>query len=176
LTKKKKKPWGIAVSFLSNATMHYQSGNSSVALTYLDILEHVILRLRLRDNLYQVHYQYFQIFNNDNNFSKALDHFIIAQAYRDSVHSENSKNQIRFLNAKFQSEKKDKEILKSQLTIKRQNLLIISFMLGAAIICGFMIWLFLLYRRLKQFNQKLREKNNLIENQKSEILLKSNEM
>lgn len=176
LAKKKKENWSIAVSYLSIGDMYYRNNRLDIAKTYLDSALSISSQYGLKANLYQVHYQFYLIHSSKEDFHKALEHFVLAQAYKDSIHGEESQKQISYLSARFQSEKKDKELLRNKLTIKRQNLLLVIFMLGGLVIFGFALWLMILHRRMKQYNQKLMEKNIQIENQKDEIDLKRDKL
>lgn len=176
LSKKKKETWGVAVSYLSISHMYYRSEKLDLAKKYLDSSLSISSQYGLKSNLQQIHYQYYLIYSKENSYRKALDHFVLAQAYKDSIHGEDLQKQVSYLNARFQSEKKDKEILKNKLTIRRQQLLIIVFVFGVLVIFAFSVWLLILKNRLKNYNRNLKEKNTQIEKQKNEIIIKSEEV
>lgn len=98
------------------------------AIVYLskgqDLAKQLGVRKMLKDN----YYMFFELYNNDNNPAKALEYYMKWSALKDSLLSERTLNLTEELKAKYESEKKNNEILmlKNQkqldlLTINQQR-------------------------------------------------------
>ncbi len=169
ITIEKKQKWGMASAYLNIASVIIDMGNYEEALLYLDSALVIAEKSRLRNYMKSIHNSYYLCYKKLNDFHNALLHYEISISYKDSIQGEDIQKQIKFLNAKFESEKKDKEIIRSQIVIKRQNLLIIIFIIGVLIIGCFLVWVFYVKQKLKRINLKLNEQNQIISLQKEEI-------
>jgi serine phosphatase RsbU (regulator of sigma subunit) len=170
LTKKDKDElWGLAVSFLNASNLYSLINGERNKLLYLDSAKVLAQQAGLKDILIKINIQYYLHYSNSNNYRKALEHYVIAREYEDSVYGENIMKQINLLNARFQSERKDKEIVRNQAIIKRQRLLIAISTLGAIVVVVFLFGLFKLNQKLKLVNSKLNDKNQFIQTQRDEI-------
>jgi serine phosphatase RsbU (regulator of sigma subunit) len=168
--------WTLSNAYL-NMSLHYEMMNENkLSKVYADSSEVISFKMGLKQNLNLIHFQYYKYYNQLGDYKKALDHYITSDRYKDSVSGENIEKQINFLNAQFQSERKDKEIIRNQLVIKRQRLLIYSFIIGVLTIGGFLFWLIRLYRRLKIYNVNLAKANEYITFQKEEIISQRDEI
>jgi serine phosphatase RsbU (regulator of sigma subunit) len=161
--------WGSAVSYYNASDFYFAIHDEKKALMYLDSAKVLGQETGLKDILIQIHRKYYDYYLKNENYPKALNHYIISKEYQDTVRGENIQKQINLLNARFQSERKDKEIIKNQAIIKRQRLLIAISTLGAIVVGVFLFGLFKLNQKLKLANSKLYDKNQFIQTQRDEI-------
>lgn len=177
LTKKYREDlWGLTASYANASDSHFKLNNDSVALLYLDSAKNLGKQVGKKDVLSNIYMSYFEYYNRIGNYKKALEHYIISREYEDSVSGENISKQINLLNARFQSERKDKELLKNQATIKRQRTLIGFSTIGSIVIGFFLFGFYKLNRKLKIANHKLFEKNQYIQTQHDEIISQRDEI
>ena len=113
------------------------------------------------------------IFSQQNNKAKAFGYLSQAYQLNDSLKQQKNLTQLNFLEASYQSEKKEKEIAqlktvnaeKQLIVVKRKRLLIITGIISTALL----LVLSLLYRNSKQ-KQMLAEKEQKIQDEQIKFL------
>lgn len=112
--------------------------NPDETLRYLDKSKELALKLKDKPLLREIYFQYHNYFKSQNNYEKALQSYRTFNAYRDSVINENTKSNIAELETKYETEKKDNQILQlstdqkiKQLEIEKQKALITGNLLEA---------------------------------------------
>ncbi len=125
-----------------------------------------------------------ELYNKKNDFKKALEYHKLFSDIKDTLLNEKSAKQITEMNAKYESEKKEKNIESltkdkalQQAEVGRQKLIRNSFISGLILVLFFA---FILLNRftikqklnveLNSKNDELLQKNILIENQKEKIV------
>lgn len=111
----------------------------------------------------EIHNNLFALYKETKKFKLALNHFEKFNVFKDSIFEENNIKNINSLNVKYETEKKDKEIIAQKLEIneqddeiqkkKTQN----AYMLGGIIflIVTAILLLFLFKQRQKRKNQEI---------------------
>ncbi len=119
---------------------------------------------------YQVLYQsYYNFYKSQNQYEKALKYYELFIAYKDSISNEAIQKNISELDKKYETAKKDKEIMIIQERIKRQQVYILAAVFGFLIVIIFMLIIYRQYRQKKEAYQKLENQNLEILNQKEEL-------
>lgn len=163
---------------------------NKIALTYLNTgkldlaEEHAFQSLYLADKvgtklrIKEANYTISLIASQKGNFEEALIYYRLSTIYKDSLFNELKAKQIAELQTKYESEQRQKELEikeleleKKQAEIDRQKILLISFIIGLAILLAFTGILFKQNRMIQKANAALAEKNEKIETQKHEIEL-----
>jgi serine phosphatase RsbU (regulator of sigma subunit) len=107
------------------------------------------------------------------NYKKADEYLHLYMLYNDSLHNENSMQAIAEMQARYESEKKEKEILllskDKQITnlslksikdtIKRRRIIIYAMIAGLALVSVFAFFIFSNYKRKQKLNLALEETN-----------------
>ena len=168
--------WGLSITYGNIAQCYIEINDMENAKSYLDSAEFNAIVINMKPiyhNLYSVKYEFFE---KQNDFKNALENYKLHIIYRDSIFEEESNNQILELEAKFESEKKDKELIKAKESEKRKNTIIYSFIV---IIIISLISLILIFRLLilkKHAYNLLIDKNEEINQQKEEIQTQRDEI
>lgn len=111
----------------------------------------------------EIHNNLFSLYKETKRFKLALNHFEKFNVFKDSIFQENKIKNINSLNVKYETEKKDKEIIAQKLELKDQETEIQkkksqnTYMLGGIIflIVIAVLLLFLLKQRKKRKNQEI---------------------
>jgi len=120
------------------------------------------------------------LFDKNGDYKKAYNYHKLYSDIKDTILNEQSGKQIAEMNTKYDSEKKDKELLKKDLEISKQlvetekkhlqrNVFIICF----ALVLALSFFIFRVYSNKRNANILLEIKNTLIENQKQLVEEKS---
>jgi signal transduction histidine kinase len=105
--------------------------DSALVLGYFSKSMALLSRTNDRANLRDLYYQLSTYYTATNNFAAAYDHYRKYILYRDSIVSDNTKSSIAEINTRYETEKKDKEIIRlntaqqiRQLEIEKQRAVI----------------------------------------------------
>jgi len=105
--------------------------DSALVLDYFSKSMRILGPIRDRANLRDLYFQLSDYYTDQRNFAAAYDHYRKYILYRDSIISENTKSSIAEINTRYETEKKDKEIIRlntaqqiRQLEIEKQRAVI----------------------------------------------------
>jgi len=158
LHKKNNDQWGLAYSYIVIADV-YSEKDKSYAAKYLDSAYVIANKLNMKSVFSEVYSRYYTYYYEEKRYKEACNYLKLFHTYKDSIKNESIENQIKLVEVKFDSEKKDKEIVKNQLRIKHQKLTIYSITIAFLFTAIFGFWLFILYRRIKETNKQLEQVN-----------------
>ncbi|MES2593665.1 MAG: tetratricopeptide repeat protein [Bacteroidota bacterium] len=106
-------------------------------------------------------------------YKKAFDYHQLFSNLKDSIFNEQSSKQIAEMNTKYDSEKKDNELIKKDAEIskqqaetEKQNLQRNAFIIGFVLVLGLAFFIYRSFRQKQSVNKSLEAKNKLIEKQK----------
>ncbi len=105
--------------------------DSALVLDYFSKSMNILRPIRDRANLRDLYFQLSDYYTDQRNFAAAYEHYRKYILYRDSIISENTKSSIAEINTRYETEKKDKEIIRlntdqqiRQLEIEKQRAVI----------------------------------------------------
>ena len=158
-----KNPYYLALTHSLLGKIYFKQKRYNNALTETHKGLEIAKSNNNKSNLIEINSQLFSIYSKMDNNKKALFHKNLQYKYKDTVLNEAQKKNINFLNIKYETEKKDKEIIQQQLQLEKTekelqkkktqtNYLvgIASFLLVASILA----W-FLFKQRQKRKNQEI---------------------
>jgi len=161
--------WALSNVYQMTSRVYLSENNTDSAIYFADAAFEIANKLNMKP-LFQACYTiYNDIYYTTGDYKKAYEALAKANAYKDSIFGEESNKQIALLNIKFETTKKDKELIQNQARIKRQQFLIFSFIIGFSILIIFVVWLFRLYKRLHAVNSQLNVQNHQITEQNEAI-------
>ncbi|MFH2141242.1 MAG: tetratricopeptide repeat protein [Bacteroidota bacterium] len=134
-------------------------------------------------NIRNAYHNIADILSRQNNYQEANKYLRLFIQINDSIFSEEAHRQINEIDTKYQTEKKEKEIVilnkekevrslelkKQQVEIENQKIAIISFIAGLLITIFFSVFLFRFFKQKKKANKLLAIRNEQINQQKEEI-------
>ncbi|MDP1745474.1 MAG: tetratricopeptide repeat protein [Bacteroidota bacterium] len=113
------------------------------------------------------------LYDGMGDYKQALEYHKLYSGIKDTLLNEQSSKQITEMNTKYDTEKKDKELIKKDTEITKQQaetdkqiLQRNAFIIGFALVIVLAFFIFKGYRQKQSANKLLEEKNTLIEKQK----------
>lgn len=146
------------------------------AESYLKKLQVITDELNMKSTYKALYHSYYIFYKSLNQFENALKYYELEMAYKDSISSEEVKKNISELDKKYETAKKDKEIVANKERIKLQQSYIITVIIGLVVVVIFMIIIFRQYRQIRQANIKLEHQNQEILKQKEAIRTYADEL
>lgn len=149
-------------------------GNYSKALSIIEEAEENATTLDFRDQLLGVYEEKAQIYNALGKFNKAFESQLAYQELKDELDEMNNASQINELNARYESAKREKEIIKKDLIISEQEanrkaitrisfLIVLSILVITAIVAFFLV-------KNRRTNKVLNAQNKEITKQRHDII------
>lgn len=160
--------YGIVTIYLSNNEL-------SKIPPYLATMEQFADELRLTpvyESFYSTMSRYYR---KQNHFEKAFTYLELSEAYEDSITNEEVKKHISDLDKKYETSKKDQELLTKQERIKRQQMLIVFTACIIALLTVLVIVVLRNFNLKKTAFKKLEWQNLEILKQREEIISAKNE-
>jgi serine phosphatase RsbU (regulator of sigma subunit) len=148
---------------------YFVSNNFEKASLYLSKMQLIADELNIKSiykDLYELLYRHNRSLEK---YPEALQYLELAVHYKDSVSSEEIQKNLNDLDIKYETVKKDKEIIENQSYMKRQRLIIIFSVIGLVVFAVFILVVFRLYSQKKEAFSKLEIQNQEIIQQKEEI-------
>lgn len=130
-------------------------------------------QLNIKTAYFQLYDSWYAYYRATGQFEKALNYYEKAKVYNDSISNEQIQKNILELDKKYETAKKDKELIENQGHIKRQQIVIQFVILGSVIIAFFLILVIIQFRQKKAANVKLEIQNQEILSQKEELKTQS---
>jgi two-component system, NarL family, sensor histidine kinase UhpB len=138
LEKSKKHPATLSRRYISAGMGFNTLKEDTASITYFTKAEELSKSINHKPNLRDVYYQLAIFYKNRNDFTKAYNYYTKHILYRDSLVNSTTAANIADLEKKYQTEKKDNEILQlntaqriKELQIEKQNALLAGNLLEA---------------------------------------------
>ncbi len=146
-----------------------QLGKEKMAESYLVKMQSLAKSLNIKPAYLELYDSYYSYYYNQGKYEKALYYYKASMAYHDSIFNEDIQKNIIELEKKYETAKKDKELIENQGHIKRQKIIIAFIITGSSIIVFFLILVIIQYRQKKAANIRLESQNQEILLQKEEL-------
>ena len=150
-------------------TCYSKVNNSEKIAYYLSEMQIIANELKIKSIYSDLYEQLYYYYKSLNRFEDALQFYELAMLYKDSVSSESIQKNLNDLDKKYETVKKDKELIENQSYIKRQKLIIVFTLIGLLVFAVFILIVFWQYRQKKEAFIKLELQNQEILQQKEEI-------
>jgi len=158
--------------FFTNAgifDVQMQLGLFKEAEMSLSTMQNLAGILNLKNTFYQLYHSYYAYYRYKGEFEKALKNYELATQYNDSISNEEIEKNIQELDKKYETAKKDKELIENQEHIKRQQIIILFSVIVSGIVAFFLILVNIQFRQKREANTKLEFQNQEILKQKEEL-------
>lgn len=187
----------VGSNYRDLGNIYFKWGKYSEALQYYNKGLRINKDLGHKKEVYELYKNISQVYEKQGLYKTALDNFKNYSNLKDSTISEGYLNQISELETKYETDRKDKELIiqkseldkkkaeaaqnkaeleKKDLENRRQRLLIYSFILGLLIVFVFSIILYRQFREKKRANILLEEQNIEIKHQRDQIFIQKQEI
>lgn len=148
-------------TYLSLAEVYFYSGNLEKGKTYIDsctALLPQITSFEIVDDYYYASYFYYK---QKGNFEQALESYKLFENFKDSVNDIEKHNQIAELNLKYESEKKDEQIIYQNNLIKKEQRVTNLIVIISIIIFVLFVLLLVVIRVFQKYKlQRLEKEHN----------------
>jgi PAS domain S-box-containing protein len=182
--------WDEANTLENIGDIYVKTKQFKDALTYLDMGFDIAKRNNFKQLLRDSYKRFAEYYEVIGDYKKGFDNLKYYVLIKDSIVNENMQNQILEMQTKYETEKKEKDILKKDLEIKEksskiqsQQYFLWSFILGFLLISVFFILIYKQFRAKKKAyillenqNTEIKLKNAEIINQKEEIIAQSEQL
>ena len=162
------------------ADLYLKKGNQALALENATLALKYAEKTGSKPGLKFAYSSLYGIYEAKEEYKKAFDYYQLFSNIKDTLLNEESSKQIAEMNVKYESEKKDKELLKKdaelskqQVDGQRKKIQRNAFIVGFILILVLAVFVFRSYRQKKQANLLLEDKNQLIEKQKQLVEVKN---
>lgn len=156
------------------AKVYIMQGKFNEALMYLERALSLNGPIQAKASMQESYAFMAELYGKKGDFQRAFEFHKLYTDLKDSLLNEQSSKQITEMNAKYDSEKKDKELLKKDTEISRQqsetekrNFQRNVFIVGFCLVLFLAVFIFRSYRQKRTANIELKDKSELIEKQKS---------
>ncbi|PKQ60454.1 hypothetical protein BZG02_19045 [Labilibaculum filiforme] len=174
---------GVLMVNKSIGLIYKEQNRIDSALYYYKKSFDLAKELNLKNEKLDIYNKYYELYKTTGQLNKSLNYLEKFVLLKDSIYNENRSQQIAEMQTKYNSEKKEKEneLLRKNseiqnLAIAKQTNLRNSFIALSILIILIAIILHSRYKIRKDANDKLYQKNKLIEEQKEELLLKNDKL
>ena len=181
---------GIASCLNSLGGLYMKLDNFSEALECFKESEKILQSVQSVDLIMNNILNFSDLYYEMKDFKKSRDYLYRYGVLRDSTFTSDTQKEIANLQTRYETDKKEKEIQllnkdnelrqleikKKNEEVKKQRILIYSFIIGFILIIIFSIFLYRLYRQKKKANHLLSEKNVQILQQNEEITAQRDEI
>ncbi len=160
---------GISVSDNNIGTCYMQLGEFDKSLQYLNDALRLCTQTGEKGQLGDVYSALSDLYEKKSNFKKAFEYQKLYADIKDTILSTDANKHLTEMNTKYESEKKDKElirkdaeIIKQQAETEKQNFERNAFIAGSALLLLLVFFIFRGYRQKQLANKLLDEKNEKI--------------
>lgn len=168
---------GIISANFSLSNYYYEINNTDSALYFCNLaleLANKTDNLKYKKDAYEL---LSAIYENNKDYKSSLEYYKEFFAYADSIYNKNNSDKLADLQAKYESEKKEKEIeilnqnqVLNQAELKRRELFNYIFIISLIFIIIISLIIYNRYRLKKKSNDDLTYRNLIIEQQKEELI------
>jgi tetratricopeptide (TPR) repeat protein len=162
-------PHGMSISYSNIGICYTQLGKFEQAFQYLNKALDVNREIGNKAGLEDVYDALSNLYNKEGDYKKAFKYQKLYADIKDTILSEESSRQLTEMNAKYESEKKDKalikkdaELLKQKTDAEKQIILRNTFIMGFTLVLVLAFFIFRGYRQKQKANKLLDEKNEKI--------------
>ncbi|HCX99249.1 MAG TPA: hypothetical protein DG754_03835 [Bacteroidales bacterium] len=166
----------IALALFNFGELFFRQNNLEYAEQYLIQSLNITKELGVKNAVMHTHQRLAKVYEQKGNLPKALSHHKSFNLIKDELFSEQSQKIITEMQTKYETEKKEQELMLmrnqdelQKSVIQRQRLTLAITIGGLIVILVFAVLLINMVRQKQNANRILKEKNKLISHQKQEI-------
>ncbi len=175
--------YGIALLQLNIGSVYHKQGDLLKAAAYYQLAEVSSVKQDAKDMLMDIYSNQAELYKIRKEFEKALHYHELYSAMRDTLRNAEGDKQVQELTAKYETDKKEKQIivltrdqalqqlamLKQQTDLARQRQLSLGSLAVVLVIAAFSFLLFSRYKLKQKANEQLQAQNESISLQKTVI-------
>jgi len=174
---------GVAVSYTNISNIYIKQKKFDDALHYNNLSLSLSKSIGYKEGMKDTYSSLVELFQKRGDYKNALENHKLFSEIKDTLLNEQSSKQITEMNTKYDTEKKDKDLIKKDAEIskhlaetEKQNIQRNAFLIGFVLVLILAFFIFRGYRQKQTANKLLEEKNSLIEYQKQLVEEKNNKI
>lgn len=142
--------WHWLESCLSLSRIYAKQGKAAQAHQYLKLAEQKATEIKSTEHLAEIHTQLYQLARREGNVNGALDHYLIADRYGDSLFNLRTMNHIQNLRLKIERQRNDEavKLAENNLELERQSRNV-AYLALAAMFMAFLLVLLLMMNHIR---------------------------
>jgi tetratricopeptide (TPR) repeat protein len=163
----------VIPSYNNIGSIYIKKGKFDQAYNYLNKALTAGKKIGQKESILDTYSSLSELFLKKGDYKQAFTYHRLFSSIKDSLLNEQSSKQISEMNVKYDSEKKDKELIKKdaeishqQAEMERKNLQRNAFIAGFIFVLVLAFFVYGSYRQKQSANRQLEEKNSVIEKQK----------
>lgn len=167
---------GIAATYAAIGAVYGKQNSYNQAIDNLEKGLVIAKEIETKDITMQIHHMLGEIYNAKKDYKRSIEYYKIYDQEKDSLLSKESSQQIIEMQTKYESEKKDKELLqkeaelqKQQAEAKRKKFERNAFIIGFVSMILFVLFIFRSLKENKKKNKIISEQKALVEEKNKEI-------
>ena len=153
---------GEAKNLRSLGSLYKKLKKYDLALKYLDESEKLSEKMKLVSDYYDLYKEKSEVYEAMNDYKNSLKYYQKYTIYKDSVFTKEKNKQITEIETKYQTEKKEKEIVQLSVENSKQKLIILKNRYSLYGLSGFVI-VILLFGILLLRNRKIKNRQQTLE-------------
>jgi serine phosphatase RsbU (regulator of sigma subunit) len=168
--------YGLAATYGSMGEIHYNKGDKKNALEFYLLAYNIHLKRNAYHNLQEVCVSISDIYKDLGDFENAYEFHVKYTTYKDSIFNETSRKQLLETETKFQTAKKEKELVEKNLElekstneIKTKSRFLIFFALVSIVFCVLGFFLYRQYKQKIKDNHRMSVQKTIIEEKNKSI-------
>lgn len=160
---------GVARALMNIGIVSKELGEHQDALDKLEESLEIAKEIGNKKLLWEIYLTLAKTEAGRGNFAQAYEYYQLYSGLKDELLNEESSRQIHEMEAKYETEKKEKQIEIQNLQLSRQQIGLFAFAGGLALVLILVFVIFRSYRQKKKANELLTAKNVKISQQNVEI-------
>jgi serine phosphatase RsbU (regulator of sigma subunit) len=164
---------GLASTYNNFSEIYILKKDYETALAYLNKALPLNVKIGVKLGIYEAYEHYADLYYRKMDYKKATEYQKLQYQIKDSILNEKLSRQVAEMNFKYDSEKKDRELIVKDAEIEAQEaeasakeLERNTFIVGFVLLLIVALVIFIGYGNKKSINLELSNKNGLVENQK----------
>ncbi len=161
---------GTAVAYTNIGTIYTKQGKLEDAFRCISLSIKLCKDIGYRNGLKDAYSSLIDFYDKKKNYKQALEYFQLLADLKDTLFNEQSNKQMAEMNTKYDSEKKDKDLIKKDAEIKRQQAEAEkqifqrnTFSIGFALVLILAFFIYRGYRQKQNANSELESMNRELE-------------
>ncbi len=160
---------GISISLSNIGNIYKEEMRNELALEYLFKSLEVAEEIKLADQIQSTYNDISMAYENMDNCEESLHYLILAYDWSDTVFTIEQASQIMELETKYETEKKEQQILLQETKLREKSLRNIG-LTGISILALLLaLLIYINLRSKKKLNAQLRDSNNLLAHKNDQI-------
>ncbi len=160
---------GISISLFNIGQIYRKERKNELALEYFFNSLEVAKGSELADQIQSNYNEISIVYENMDDLSRSLDYLILAYDWKDTLFTIEQANQITELETKYETEKKEQQILLQETQLREKSIRNIG-LTGISILALLLaLLIYLNLRSKKKLNAQLHDSNNLLAHKNEQI-------